>query len=69
MTQEIRYPWPQIDGIASTLIDQMGRIKSDRQRLMDANRQNSHSDIARNNPADRDRTNAIVGRRLTKRSQ
>ena len=64
-----RHPWPQVDGIASTLIDSMGRIKSDRQRLLDANRQNSYSDLGRNSPAQADKTNAITGRRNAARSQ
>ena len=69
MTQPIRHPWPQVDGIPSTLVDKLGKVKTDRQRLLDMSRVNSYSDIARNTPADRDRTNAIVGRRNSARSQ
>jgi len=65
--EKSQHPWPQIDGVPSTLIDKMGRIKSDHQTRQDATRQNSYSDIARHTQPDR--TNAIIGRRLTQRSQ
>ena len=44
-SQATRHPWPQVDGIPSTLIDKMGRIKTDRQILLDANRVNPESNL------------------------
>jgi hypothetical protein len=34
-------------GKRSSVIDEFGRIKTDRQRLLDANRTNPHSDICK----------------------
>lgn len=62
-------PWPVIDGVPSTLIDKFGRMKTERQMLLDATRVNQYSDVGRNNPADRDRTNVITGKRITARHQ
>ncbi len=46
MNQPIRYPWPKVVGVPSTLIDKMGRIKTARQALLDMTRTNPPSNIA-----------------------
>ena len=51
----------------STILDKMGRIKTKRQTLLDANRVNQYSDVAR--ATDSDKTKVIVGRRNEARSQ
>ena len=43
--QQVRYPWPKVAGVPSSLIDKMGRIKTERQILLDANRVNPESNI------------------------
>lgn len=51
----------------STILDKMGRIKTERQTLLDATRVNQHSDLGRSTNADK--TKAIQGRRNSARSQ
>ena len=51
----------------STILDKMGRIKTERQTLLDATRINQYSDFARSTNSDK--TKAIVGRRNEARSQ
>ncbi len=51
----------------STILDKMGRIKTERQTLLDATRVNQYSDVAR--ATDSDKTKAIQGRRNSARSQ
>ena len=51
----------------NTIICSMGRIKTERQKYLDATRVNAYSDIARF--TDSDKTKAIVGKRNGARSQ
>ena len=51
----------------STILDKMGRIKTERQTLLDANRVNQYSDVAR--ATDSDKTKVIVGKPNGARSQ
>ena len=51
----------------STILDKMGRIKTERQTLLDATRVNQHSDLGRS--TDSDKTKAIVGKPNGARSQ
>ena len=51
----------------STILDKMGRIKTERQTLLDATRVNQHSDLGRSTNSDK--TKAIVGKPNGARSQ
>ena len=51
----------------STIICSMGRIKTERQTLLDANRVNQYSDFGRSTNSDK--TKAIVGKPNGARSQ
>ena len=52
---------------SSTILDKMGRIKTERQTLLDATRVNQHSDLGRSTNSDK--TKAIVGKPNGARSQ
>jgi len=51
----------------STILDKMGRIKTERQTLLDATRVNQYSDFGRSTNSDK--TKAIVGKPNGARSQ
>ena len=52
---------------ASSVVCKMGRVKTERQVLLDATRVNQYSDVAR--ATDSDKTKAIVGKPNGARSQ
>jgi len=52
-------PWPVIDGVPSTLINKFGRMKTERQMLLDATRVNKESNAGHSTVGACDRTAAI----------
>jgi hypothetical protein len=51
----------------SETIDKYGRMKTERQMLLDATRVNQYSDVGRNCPSDRDRINSTSGKHISTR--
>jgi len=67
MSSTVQKPWPVIDGVRCSLIDKMGRIKTERQMILDSNRVNPYSDVGRTTEGDK--TRRIEGKRNSARSQ